>query len=160
MTTRKFKKSDAPEVSRIMIAAFKTFLGRKWNWIDEKHFSPKTLAAASNTQSELDEAASFVAVEGKTVLGYIRGTASACGLGSLEVVGVDPATLHKGVGKALMKALEDFWRQKKQRKVHTCVCAHNSRALIYYLSNGFIPAGYRKDHFKPGVDEIILDRFF
>ena len=100
-----------------------------------------------------------MAVDGKTILGYICGTAGDSGLGSLEVVGVDPESFHKGVGKTLMSRLEQFWRENKQRKVRTCVSAQNTRALIYYISNGFIPAGYRKDHFRPGVDEIDLDRF-
>lgn len=35
----------------------------------------------------------------------------------------------------------------------------SAKTLIYYIESGFIPVGYRKDHFKAGVDEIILDRF-
>ena len=38
--------------------------------------------------------------------------------------------------------------------------AHNKRALMYYSKNGFIPEGYQRDHFKVGVDEIILGKFF
>ena len=159
MKTRLFKSADAAAVSRIMKDAFKSFLGDKWSRLDDRHFSPKTMAAQSNTRSPFGETASFVATDGEEILGYIRVTASQGGLGSLEVVGVDPSTFHKGVGKALMQAGERFWRRKKQRKVHTCVSAHNTRALTYYIANGFLPVGYRRDHFRPGVDEIILDRF-
>ncbi|MBI4023744.1 MAG: GNAT family N-acetyltransferase [Verrucomicrobia bacterium] len=159
MKTRRFKTTDAPAVSRIMKAAFKTFLGDKWNRLDEKYFSPPMFVAQSNTRSVFSEGASYVAVDGDRIIGYVRVTASAGGLGSLEVVGVDPSAFHKGVGKTLMHASEKFWRRKKQRKVHTCVSAHNTRALTFYISNGFVPVGYRQDHFKVGVDEIILDRF-
>jgi len=159
MKTRLFKPADAAAVSRIMKAAFKSFLGDKWNRLDDLYFSRKTIADESCMRSPFGETASFVAIEGHLILGYIRVTAGKGGLGSLEVIGVDPATFHKGVGKALMQASEKYWQQKKQRKIHTCVSAHNTRALIYYVSHGFVPVGYRKDHFKAGVDEIILDRF-
>lgn len=159
LKTRPFKSPDAGAVSRIMKAAFKSFLGDKWTRLDEKYSSSMTILAQSTSRTPFGETASFVAVADDRILGYIRVTASAGGLGSLEVVGVDPSTFHKGVGKALMKAGEVFWRRKKQRKVHTCVSSHNTRALIYYVSHGFVPVGYRKDHFKAGVDEIILDRF-
>jgi ribosomal protein S18 acetylase RimI-like enzyme len=160
MKTRPFKPTDAAAVSRVMKSAFKAFLGAKWDRLDEKHFSPKVLLAQSKARSAFGETASFVAIEGKVILGYVRVTAGAGGLGSLEVVGVDPSAFRKGVGQSLMQAGEAFWRKKKQRKVHTCVSAHNTRALAYYISNGFVPVGYRKDHFKVGVDEVILDRFF
>lgn len=159
MRTRKFRAGDAAAVSKIMKAAFKSFLGDKWDWIDEKNFSPKTIRTTAHAKSGFGETVSYVAVEGRRILGYIRGSSSICGLGCLDVVGVDPDTFKKGVGRALMKALESFWRQKKQRKAYTSVAAHNTRALIYYISNGFVPVGCQKDHFKTGVDEIILDRF-
>ena len=142
-----------------MKAAFKSFMGDKWAPLDDRYCAPKVFVAQSNARSMFGETASFVAVEGNCILGYIGVTASVNGLGSLEVVGVNPSSFHKGVGKALMQAGEDFWRKKKQRKVHTCVSAHNTRALIYYVYNGFVPVGYRKDNLKVGVDEIILDRF-
>jgi len=159
MKIRKFKGQDAKEVSRIMITAFKSFLGDKFDKLDLKSFSPPILKRVSSTRSYDGEVISYVAEEKGKILGYIRGSAHINGLGSLEVVGIDPNTLHKGIGTKLMGELEKFWRRKKQRKISTCVSAHNKRALIYYLKNGFIPEGYRKDHFIVGVDEIILGRF-
>ena len=159
MKIRKFRPEDAEEVSKIMIAAFKSFLGDKFDKGDLKSFSPKVLKKISNTRSYDGEVVSYVAEEKGKILGYIRGSAHINGLGSLEVIGVDSNYFHKGVGTKLMKKLEEFWRRKKQRKISTCVSAHNKRALIYYIKNGFIPEGYRKDHFKVGVDEIILGRF-
>ncbi|MCK4244015.1 MAG: GNAT family N-acetyltransferase [Candidatus Omnitrophica bacterium] len=159
MKIRKFKSKDGKEVSKIMIAAFKSFLGDKFDRLDLKSFSPQVLKKISNTESYDGEVVSYVAEEKGKILGYIRGSAHMNGLGSSEVVGVDTSSFHKGVGTKLMKKLEKFWKSKKQRKISTCVSAHNKRALIYYLKNGFIPEGYRKDHFKVGVDEIILGRF-
>jgi len=159
MKVRKFQSADAPVVSKLMIAAFKAFLGDKMNAWDRKWLSPKILKAVSHSKSFDGKVISFVVEENGKVLGYIRGSANVCGLGTLDVVGVDPACFHKGVGAALMKALEKFWRQNKLRKVYTCVAAHNKRAFIYYVKNGFVPEGYQRDHFKKGVDEIMLGRF-
>jgi len=59
----------------------------------------------------------------------------------------------------LMKAAECFWTRKKQRKITTCVAAINRPTVIYYIKHGFVPEGYCKNHFTPGIDEIILGRF-
>lgn len=159
MEIREFKLEDAEAVSGVMNAAFKAFLQERWDEYDAQSFAPETLNRMSNVRADFSVTASFVAVEGERVMGYIRGTANANRLGSLEVVGVDPEGFHKGIGKALMSRLEQFWQEHALRKVCTCVSADNTRALIYYIANGFIPVGYRRDHFKIGIDEIMLDRF-
>jgi ribosomal protein S18 acetylase RimI-like enzyme len=159
MKIRKFKSEDAQVVSKIMNEAFKACLGDKMDAFDRISFSPEILRKISHGNSFDGKKASFVAEEKGKVIGYIRGSVKLCGLGSLEVVGISPSAFSKGVGTALMKGLEKFWRQNKMRKISTCVSAHNTRALIYYVKNGFVPEGYQKDHFKKGVDEIILGRF-
>lgn len=160
MKIRKFKAEDASAVSKIMTAAFAAFLGDKMDATDRKYFSPEILKKTSHGKSFDGQVVSFVAEEKGNVIGYIKGSAKTCGLGSLEVVGIRPDIFNKGVGTALMKELDKFWRQKKMRKISTCVSAHNTRALIYYIKNGFVPEGYQKDHFKKGVDEILLGKFF
>ena len=160
MQVRKFKEEDAEAVSEIMNAAFYAFLGDRMDEFDRKSFSPEVLKRISNCSNSDGGSASFVAEDGGEIVGYIRGTAkNIIGLGSLEVVGIKPDIFSKGVGTALMKELEKFWRDNGMRKISTCVSAHNTRALIYYIKNGFVPEGYRRDHFKVGVDEIILGRF-
>lgn len=156
---RKFKPQDAEAVSKIMIRAFLSFLKEKMDELTLKSFSPKTLKKNSNVKGDNSETISFVVEEEKEIVGYIRGSANMRGLGTLGVVGVSPDCFHKGVGMALMKRLEKFWRKKKVKKVSTSVSSHNTRALMYYLKNGFIPVGYQKDRCIVGVDEVILDRF-
>jgi len=158
MKIRKFRSSDSREISRIMIQAFRSFLGDKMDRFTERAFLPGTLRRVSHAGDSERQVVSYVAEENGKVAGYIRGSASLCGLGTLEVVGIDPACLHHGVGTLLMKALEKFWAQKKMRKAFTCVSAHNTRALIYYIRNGFIPEGILRDHFIEGVDEITLGK--
>ncbi len=159
MELRRFQPEDAVEVSKIMRVAFRSFLGDRWTEKDDRHFSPEAFRETSNRKDLFSETASFVAEEAGEILGYIKGTAADNGLGTLEVVGVSPSHFGKGIGAALMRALEEFWVSKDVRKVSSCVSAHNTKALIYYIKHGFIPEGYRRDHFRVGVDEIILGKF-
>jgi len=159
MKIRKFRNEDATDVSGVMIEAFSSFLKERFNAADRKHLSPENFRKISNMSGKTSETISYVAEENGRIIGYIRGIVTINGLASLEVVGVSPDVFHKGVGTLLMEKLEGFCRMKNQRKICTCVSAHNKRALIYYIRNGFIPCGYRKDHFRPGVDEILLDKF-
>jgi len=159
MKIRKFKKEDAREVSKVMISAFKTFLGKKFDDIDEKVHSPSVYKKISLKKDSFSETISYVAEENGKIIGYIRGSAHIGGFGSLEVIGVSPEYFGKNVGKKLFEKLEEFCKKKNLRKVTTCVSAHNKRAIIFYLKNGFVPVGYRKDHFRVGIDEILLDKF-
>jgi ribosomal protein S18 acetylase RimI-like enzyme len=159
MQVRKFTAEDADAASAVMKAAFRSFLGDKWTETDDRYFAPEVIRQRAHRKDELSETVSYVAVEEGEIVGYIKGTASENGLGTLEVVGIRPSHFGKGVGTALMKALEEFWDAKGLRKVSTCVSAHNKAALLYYIKHGFIPEGYCRDHFREGVDEIMLGRF-
>ena len=159
MRVRKFRDDDAREASEVMLAAFRSFLAERLTEEMADHFAPSVLAGRSLAKSGLSETVSFVALDGKRVVGYIRVSSSSNGLGSLQVIGVDPDHFGRGVGALLMKAAERFWTRTEQRKIATCTSAINRRALIYYIKHGFVPEGYCRDHFIPGVDEIILGRF-
>ena len=159
MRVRKFQKQDARQASKVMCAAFRSFLAERFTKNTMDRFAPSVLAEGSMTKNRFSESVSFVAVDGRKVVGYIKVTSDRNGLGLLQVIGVDPDYFNRGVGALLIKAAEGFWARKKQRKISTCVSVINRRALIYYIKNGFMPEGYCKDHFRPGVDEIILGRF-
>jgi ribosomal protein S18 acetylase RimI-like enzyme len=159
MTVRTFRAGDAAVVSKLMIAAFRSFLKDKLTDSLQRYLTADSLARGSRHRSEDAETAAFVAVDGARVVGYIKVSASATGLGSLEVVGVDPEYFGRRVGDLLMKRAVRFWRGWKQRKISTCVSSHNRKALLYYIRNGFVPEGFRPDHFIEGVHEIPLGRF-
>ena len=159
MQVRRFTQQDAEEVSAVMKEAFRSFLGDRWTETDDRYSAPEVFRQTANRKDLFSETVSYVAVEEGKILGYIKGTASENGLGTLEVVGVRPSHFGKGAGTALMRALEEFWASRGLRKVSTCVSAHNRRALLYYIKHGFIPEGYCRDHFREGLDEIILGRF-
>ena len=117
------------------------------------------LADSGQVENALMTTRMYVAVSDGAVVGVIKVTARANGLGILDCIGVDPACHAQGIGSLLMSRAETFWAEHCQRKIDTCVSAHNKKALMYYLKHDFIPEGYRRDHFLQGVDEIILGRF-
>ena len=151
---RRFGPDDAAGVSTVMPEAFRSFLGEKGG--------ERILAALSDAdryRGKSPTAASYVAEAGGEIVGYVSGSVNVWGFGTLSLIGVKPSHFHRGVGTRLMEKMVTFWRRKKMRKVTTCVSAHNGRALVFYLKNGFVPVGYQRDHFIEGVDEVILDRF-
>lgn len=158
---RPFKKDDAKKASEVLTIAFKGFLGDKFDDILAKHFSPDVLIEEAEVKDKFNfnESKIFVAENNGTVIGVVKVTAGANGLGVLDYVGVDPECHAHGVGSLLMRKAEEFWKEHNQRKIGTCVAAHNKKALLYYIKNNFVPEGYCKNHFHEGVDEIILGRF-
>ena len=119
----------------------------------------KNLKKNANTRDSFHKSKILIAEENGKIIGVVKVGAGTNGLGSFDYVGVDPECHAHGVGSFLMNKAEEFWAERNQRKIGTCVSAHNKKAVTYYLKHDFIPEGYRKDHFFEGVDEIILGRF-
>lgn len=156
---RPFEASDAPRASEILVAAFRGFLGARFDDNLAEHFAPAVLAQSAHVTGRFSESRIFVAEEAGRVVGVVSVTAGTNGLGTFNFVGVDPACQSLGIGSLLMGRAVEFWKEHRQRKIDTCVSAHNKKALMYYLKHDFVPEGYRRDHFLPGVDEIVLGRF-
>ena len=159
-TVRQFRPGDAEEASQVMIEAFRSFLPAKNRKKVLDGFSPAALRSTSTFGIKDSASVCYVAVVDEKVVGYISGSVNAYGFGTLSVIGVSSRCFRRGVGSLLMRKMKTFWRKNGMRKVSTCVSAHNSRALVFYLHHGFRPVGYQRDHFLPGMDEVILDLFF
>jgi len=156
---RQFRPDDAVGASAVMQEAFRSFLKGKAGELVMSHLSPERLRGTSTYRRKDSATVSYVAEDSGKIVGYVSGSANPCGFGTLSTIGVAPSHFHRGVGTKLMKKMVTFWRKKKLRKACTCVSAHNARALVFYLKNGFVPVGYQRDHFIEGVDEVLLDRF-
>jgi len=160
LTVRRFCKTDSEQASAVLCKAFKSFMGNRFDTIMTAYYSAENLLKqVSSLKDNFGESAIFVAEENEKVVGVVKASATSGGLGSFDYVGVDPDSSARGIGSLLMSAAETFWIEKKQRKIITCVSAHNKKAIIYYLKHDFIPEGYCRDHFREGVDEIMLCRF-
>jgi ribosomal protein S18 acetylase RimI-like enzyme len=159
VTVRPFVKEDAQRASEVLIAAFKSFLEDRFDEGCAAHFHPEVLVQGAHVEDPFMVSRIFVAEEDGDVLGVVKVTARTNGLGMFDYAGVDPNSHARGIGSLLMAKAEEFWAEHQQRKIDTCVSAHNKKAIMYYLKHDFIPEGYRKNHFLEGVDEIILGRF-
>ena len=156
---RRFRPDDAAGASAVMKEAFRSFLrGKKIEHVLAA-LSPESLRSAGTYRRKDATTVSYVAEVGGRIVGYVSGSVNPCGFGTLSWLGVCPSHFHQGVGTALLKRMVTFWRKKRMRKASTCVSAHNGKALVFYLKNGFVPVGYQRDHFIEGVDEVLLDRF-
>jgi len=156
VTIRRFEKRDAKSVARIMFESFKTFLGDR---IKEPETEEHWIQASSGSSPSFITRAWVAESEGK-VVGYLCVTANLKrGLGTLNVIGVDPNCFAKGCGSALFAAADAFWRSHDMRKIYTCTSHINLRAQAYYKKMGFVEEGRLKDHFFDGVDEIQLAKF-
>ena len=159
VSVRQLENRDAQQASEVLLTAFKSFLKERFNEIDAAHFHPEKLKRDAFVKDQFMVSRVLVAEEDGRILGVVKVTATTNGLGCFDYVGVDPACHALGVGALLMAQAERFWHEHRQRKIHTCVAAHNKKAIIYYLKHDFVPEGYCRDHFRMGVDEIILGRF-
>ena len=159
MLVRKFEERDAGRVAQIIFESFRTFLGERMN--GEKPESEQYWIECSYGESGYQQTRAFVAEENGTVIGYICVSANTkSGLGILQVIGVDPGVFAKGCGRALFEAAEAFWRERNMRKIYTCTSHINTRAQAFYKKMGFIEEGRLRDHFRKGVDEIQLAKFY
>ncbi len=157
---REFMPEDGEAVSKIMYESFRSFLGEL---MDTPAPRPAEywVTCSAHTCTEDSENQAFVAVLNGKIAGYIAVTASLKRrLGVLVRVGVDVNEAGHGIGSALFKRADKFWRERNMRKVYTCVSSINPGALAYYRKHGFHEEGVLRDHFFPGVHEHQLALFY
>ncbi len=159
---RKFKDEDAEAVADLIYDSYRSFLSERLGDRFEE-LCPR-LSADHYRQTALHrtedvERISFVAEEDGKLVGFLQAEARAFGLGSLNLVATAPGSAGKGIGSRLFEEAYQFWTERRLRKIITSVAACNKTALAYYLRHDFVPEGYRKAHFFPGVDDIELARF-
>ena len=105
-------------------------------------------------------AAFFTAVEGREILGY-SGMHCAGGECYLDNLAVFPQYRRQGVGKALLRALEEEARKRGGEFLSLEVRASNESAISLYQSRGFQEVGRRKHFYTdPQEDALILTKFF
>ncbi len=74
-------------------------------------------------------------------------------------VGVLAAHAARGVGRALMREIETFARERKLHRLELTVMAHNDRARALYAKMGYVEEGVKLDSlFVDGayVDEVMM----
>lgn len=158
ITVREFQNCDAVGAADVYYESFKTFL--KERTVPKRSAEYWQNAMQHFNNGEYDNI-SFVALDGEKVVGCISVTAALVrGLGTLQRIGVLPEYAGRGIGKMLFEAADKFWRERKMRKIATCVSSINPTAIRFYERCGFHCEGILKDHFFPGVDEHQMAMFY
>ena len=98
----------------------------------------------------------LVAEEDGRVAGYI-GSQTVCEESDMMNVAVHPDFRRRGIGEALVKALETELRARGSHCLTLEVRASNAPAIALYEKLGFSQAGLRKNYYRdPKEDALIL----
>lgn len=112
----------------------------------------------NSVASELTNALSLwlVAEEDDHVAGYI-GSQTVCEESDMMNVAVHPDFRRRGIGEALVKALETELRARGSRCLTLEVRTSNAPAIALYEKLGFSQVGLRKNYYRdPKEDALIL----
>ena len=112
----------------------------------------------SSVASELTNGLSLwlVAEEDGRVAGYI-GSQTVCEESDMMNVAVHPDFRRRGIGEALVKALETELRARGSHCLTLEVRASNAPAIALYEKLGFSQVGLRKNYYRdPKEDALIL----
>ncbi|KOU59954.1 acetyltransferase [Streptomyces sp. MMG1533] len=108
----------------------------------------------------------LVAELGGNVVGYVRlgyPTSLACNTHVRQIQGLAVAEEARGagVGRALLRAVQDEARQQGARRITLRVLGHNTPARKLYESEGFVVEGVLPEEFFLGgtyVDDVLMGR--
>lgn len=89
------------------------------------------------------------------VVGYVAGRAEG-GWGHVVSVGVMPRWRGKGLGKALMLAVEDAFARDGLVSAYLEVAVWNRPAIALYRRLGYVIAGVMRDYYPDGSDAYVM----
>ncbi len=141
---REFSKDDAVDCARI---------------IDENAKDMGDLYSAD----ELVSASAYNNYWVATVDGEIAGMIGFCdlknGIGMMATLCVSKTHQRKGVGKSLVDAVKKYAIENKFRKILMLTHEKNSPMMVLGISQGFVPEGSLKKHFRTGEDVMYFSYF-
>lgn len=102
----------------------------------------------------------YISVEENKVLGYI-GLSVIIDEGYILNVAVHPDYQGKGIGKALVKTVDDFAIENNLAFVTLEVRPSNEKAVSLYESFGFTKVGERRDYYSnPKENALLLTKYY
>lgn len=151
MTIRPANAEDLPRLVEVCLASFGTIT---WQRKVDEQFGPlnrydwrerwKRRVVKAFTDQQF-----LVLVEEGAILGCACGTVDkTTGLGHLDILAIDPAAQGKGRGKALLRAMEDFFASQGATHVTLESLVDNEAANALYRKEGFQPIASHYNWFK------------
>lgn len=93
--------------------------------------------------------------ESRKAMGYLLFMAAA-DEGELLRIGVDPSCRKRGIGQALMEAMETYAREQEITVIFLEVRESNLPARSLYEKNGFVLLGIRKNYYHDPTEHAVL----
>src|SRR5262249_28980157 len=123
-------------------------------------YTPRQLQSLHETVEDLRRAlngiTAYVAVEGDVVRGSVR-VVGRNGVAVVMQLSVDPNQVGRGIGTALLDAVEERARGEAH-KLYLEVPMLTPQSLRFFIDEGYDPAGILRRHYG-GVDWIAFERF-
>ena len=102
----------------------------------------------------------IVAREGDQILGYALGGIGTDGCGWVLSLAVGREKRSQGIGRAVMDALLDQFREKGVQALRLTVSPTNTNALNLYHNVGFVDMGIRNDYYGDGDERLLMSLEF
>ena len=127
--TRKISTKDVPQIISIQESIIKKRVSKKWVQMIKDHLQKQ-------------EGIGFVASKDGQVVGFIIGEMKGEGFGLeqsgwIEVVGVHPRQMGRGIGQALTEKLFEFFKRKGIQDIYTAVRWDAVDMISFFKSIGF-----------------------
>ncbi|HUV81746.1 MAG TPA: ribosomal protein S18-alanine N-acetyltransferase [archaeon] len=113
------------------------------------------------TYMELYESVSdgfLVAIDQKTLIGFVVGFLSIPGKGRIFTIAVLPKYQNKGIGTNLLENICSLLKEKGAKEVGLEVRMSNLSAQQFYLKRGFIPIWVEKGYYSDGENALVLKK--
>ena len=113
------------------------------------------------TYMELYESVSdgfLVAIDQKTLIGFVVGFLSIPGKGRIFTIAVLPKYQNKGIGTNLLENICSVLKEKGAKEVGLEVRMSNLSAQQFYLKRGFIPVWVEKGYYSDGENALVLKK--
>ena len=113
------------------------------------------------TYMELYESVSdgfLVAIDQKTLIGFVVGFLSIPEKGRIFTIAVLPKYQNKGIGTNLLENICSVLKEKGAKEVGLEVRMSNLSAQQFYLKRGFIPVWVEKGYYSDGENALVLKK--
>ena len=142
VTYRPFTAADVEGVRRVALAAWRETYGGGLlpeetvvQWVDEGYPRQELLDLLPSVASA--ESCFAVAEERGEVVGFCQAAVGPDGP-QLSQVFLDPRSVRRGIGRALVERAEDFLRSRGATRYFCRVWASNDAAIAFFVALGFV----------------------
>jgi len=145
--------SDAPAITALLNSAYRGESSRQ-GWTTEAGL------IAGETRTTPEQVAALISREQDSVFLLLKETDQLLGCVNLQVHGhrvyfgmfsVQPGEQGRGLGKKLLRAAEEYARQKGCKAIYMSVITRRTELINWYIRHGYQDTGERKPFQEDGI---------